>query len=70
MSEHPFQLLVKHQHALSLRLDSLEAQIRRLRVTWWRREMKCLIIWARGHRLLSERMTDNIFGRVEWLRWS
>ncbi len=64
------RLLIDHQEALSARLDSLEAQIQELRVSCWQRVTKRLIVWARGHRLLTERTTDDIFVRVRWLRWS
>ncbi len=67
MSE-PTYLLIRHQELLSQRVDSLEKQIEELRVSWWQRRIKRLIISARAHRVLTERATDWLFRRVKWLR--
>lgn len=64
------QLLLDHQLALSRRVDDLEEQVRELRVSWLQQGIKRLIIRARGHRLLGERATSWLFGKVKWLRWS
>ena len=69
MTETP-RLLIEHQRAMSPRLDYLERQIQELRVTWWQRGIKRLIILARGHLFLSDRATSWLFWKVKWLRWS